>query len=104
MPLSRGALGALAWANEIVEAGPGDREFVDLLARGNFADPSSIASALGRPPLNFAQSLSRQPASIGDLWRARLYFLQPLLRLTLDSCGSGRGLCPSGCSRPPSFT
>ena len=103
LPLSRGALGALAWANEIVEAGPGDREFVDLLARGNFADPSSIASALGRPPLNFAQSLSRQPASIGDLWRARLYFLQPLLRLTLGFLWFGTGLVSFGLFPPAEF-
>jgi uncharacterized membrane protein YphA (DoxX/SURF4 family) len=103
LPLSRGALGALAWANEIVEAGPGDREFVDLLARENFAQPSSIKTALGRPPLDFAQSLARQPASTGDLWRARLYFLQPLLRLTLGLLWFGTGLVSFGLFPPAEF-
>ena len=103
LPLSRGALGALAWANEIVEAGPGDREFVDLLARENFAQPSSIKAALGRAPLSFAQSLARQPASTGDIWRARLYFLQPLLRLTLGFLWFGTGLVSFGLFPPAEF-
>jgi uncharacterized protein YbjT (DUF2867 family) len=103
LPLSRGALGALAWANEIVEAGPGDREFIELLERGNFADPSAISAVLGRAPLSFAQSLSRQPASVGDLWRARLYFLQPLLRLTLGFLWFGTGLVSFGLFPPAEF-
>ena len=96
-------LGFFAWLNEIVEIGPGDREFLGLLERGNTGDPSSITTALGRAPLSLAQSLARQPASLADLWRARLYFLQPLLRLTLAFLWIGTGLVSFGMFPPAEF-
>ena len=96
LPLPRLALAALAWANEIVEAGPGDREFVALLERGNVGDSAGAAAALGRPPRSLWQSLSRAPATTADLWRARLYFVQPLLRLSLALLWLGTGLVSFG--------
>ena len=96
LPLPRQGLAALAWANEIVEVGPGDREFVALLERGNVGDPATAAAALGRPPRALSVSLARAPATLADLWRARLYFVQPLLRLTLALLWIGAGAVSFG--------
>ena len=103
LALPRGILNFFAWANEIVEMGPGDRELVDLIERGNVGDPAAITAALGRAPLSFAESLERRPATIADVWRARLYFLQPLLRLTLAILWIGTGVVSFGLYPPSEF-
>ena len=96
LPAPRFVLAALAWANEIVEVGPGDRELVAALERGNVGDPTGAAAALGRPPRSLWQSLERAPATIADLWRARLYFVQPLLRLSIALLWIGTALASFG--------
>jgi len=103
LAMPRQILKVFAWANEIVEMGPGDRELLDLLERGNVADPASMTSALGRPPLSLAESLARQPSTTADLWRAKLYFLQPLLRLTLAALWIGTGVVSFGLFPPDEF-
>ena len=102
-PLPRAVLGLFAWANEIVEFGPGDREFLALLERGNTGSADGLAAVLGRAPQSLEESLLRQPASIGDLWRARLYFLHPLLRLTLAALWLGTGFVSFGLFPPAEF-
>jgi uncharacterized protein YbjT (DUF2867 family) len=96
LPLPRLALAALAWANEIVEVGPGDRELVAALERGNVGDPAGAAAALGRPPRSLWLSLERAPATTADLWRARLYFVQPLLRLSIALLWIGTAIVSFG--------
>jgi uncharacterized protein YbjT (DUF2867 family) len=96
LPLPRFALAALAWANEIVEVGPGDRELVAALERGNVGDPAGAAAALGRPPRSLWRSLERTPATTADLWRARLYFVQPLLRLSIALLWIGTAIVSFG--------
>ena len=103
LALPRQILNLFAWANEVVEMGPGDRELLDLLERGSVGDPASITAALGRPPLSLAESLARQPSTIADLWRAKLYFLQPLLRLTLAALWIGTGFVSFGLFPPDEF-
>lgn len=96
LPLPRFALAALAWANEIVEVGPGDRELVAALERGNVGDPAGSAAVLGRSPRPLSASLASAPATLADLWRARLYFVQPLLRLSLALLWIGAGVVSFG--------
>ena len=100
-----GALGALAWANEIVEAGPGDREFVALAERGNFARPRRRSPPRsGRPPLQLrAKPLALNPPR-SAISGARGFISYAAASADAGVPGSGRGWCPSGCSRPPSFT
>jgi hypothetical protein len=100
LPLPRFVLGALAWLNEIVEVGPGDRELVALLERGNVADPAGAATALGRAPRALEESLAVRPATLADLWRARLYFVQPFLRISLALLWIGTGLASLGLFPP----
>jgi uncharacterized protein YbjT (DUF2867 family) len=96
LPTPRFALAALAWANEIVEVGPGDRELVAALERGNVGDPSGAAAALGRAPRSLWRSLEQAPATIADQWRARLYFIQPFLRLSIALLWIGTALASFG--------
>jgi len=96
LPLPKFALSGLAWLNEIVEVGPGDRELLRLLERGGAGDCAGIAAMLGRAPRSLAQSLALNPATPADLWRARLYFVQPLLRIALALLWIGTGLVSLG--------
>ena len=56
---------------------------IRMLARGNTGDVAPMRSALGREPVSFAEALQNTPAQQADLWHARLYFLLPLLRISL---------------------
>ncbi len=103
LAMPRPLLNLFAWANEIIEMGPGDRELLNLLERGSIGDPASITTALGRKPLSFAESLARQPSTIADLWRARLYFVQPLFRIALSALWIGTGLVSLGMFPPDEF-
>lgn len=100
LPLPRFALSALAWFNEIVEVGPGDRELVALLERGNVADPAGVTAALGRAPRALEESLALRSATLSDLWRARLYFVQPFLRISLALLWIGTGIASLGLFPP----
>ncbi len=103
LALPRAILELFAWANEIIEMGPGDRELLVLLERGNTGDPAAITAALGRAPQSFADSLARQPAPTAGVRRAQLYFLQPLLRITLASLWLGTGFVSFGLFPPSEF-
>ncbi len=100
LPLSRAVLDGLAWLNEIIEVGPGDRELIELLERGNVASPEGVAAALGRGPRSLAESLALSPATTADLWRARLYFVQPFLRIALALLWIGTGIVSLGLFPP----
>ena len=67
-----------------------------LLERGNVGDPAGAAAALGRPPRSLWLSLARAPATTADLWRARLYFVQPLLRLSIALLWLGTAIVSFG--------
>ena len=63
-------------------AAPGD-EALALLRRGNIADATLLHQQTGIATLAMYEALMRSPAQQPDRWHARLYFLQPLLRITL---------------------
>ena len=50
---------------------------------GNTADGAAFAQAIGFTPRRFAATLARRPSAVQDRWHARLYFVKPVLRLTL---------------------
>lgn len=56
---------------------------LEMLLRGNSAPSAPLAQWLGRPPLSLSRQLLRQPASQAERWHAGLYFLRPLLRLSI---------------------
>lgn len=56
---------------------------IAMLSRGNSANPAPVAELLGHPPLNMASQLFEKPASQAERWHAALYFLKPMLRLSI---------------------
>jgi hypothetical protein len=60
-----------------------DKEAVEMLQRGNTADVSPLVEACSFTPRSINEVLAETPASDAERWHARLYFLVPLLRLSL---------------------
>jgi hypothetical protein len=63
--------------------GPLNRGVIDMLSRGNVADPAAMTAALGRPPRALAEALALRPASDADRQAARLHFVRPALRWSI---------------------
>lgn len=58
---------------------------VSMLCRGNVADPVPFAQILGMPPRAFTDSFRTRSCRTADRWHASLYFLRPMLRLSIAS-------------------
>ncbi|HEY9197878.1 MAG TPA: SDR family oxidoreductase [Gammaproteobacteria bacterium] len=56
---------------------------IRMLRRGNVGDVSTLTGATGVSPRSLASVLRKHPAEQADRWQAQLYFLRPLLRITL---------------------
>lgn len=81
MPMSLAvAVSPLARA---LDLGPIDRESLQMLQQGNTADIAPMIPVLGKAPRSLEKSLQDTPAQQSDRWHARLWFLQPLLRLSI---------------------
>ncbi|AEG02451.1 SDR family oxidoreductase [Methylomonas methanica] len=59
------------------------KDNIVMLNRGNAADPGPISELLGRPPRDMASQLFEKPASQAERWHAMLYFVKPLLCLSI---------------------
>ncbi len=59
------------------------KESVQMLLRGNSADVRPFVNQFGFVPQSFEQALKRVRAQQADRWHAGLYFLKPLLRLSI---------------------
>lgn len=62
---------------------PMTKESIQMLRRGNTADATHFIRQFGFIPISFEESLKRTPSQQADCWHARLYFLKPLLRLSI---------------------
>ena len=58
-------------------------EAIQMLSRGNTGDVSILQQALQISPRSLATALREQPAEQADRWHARLFFLRPLLRISI---------------------
>jgi uncharacterized protein YbjT (DUF2867 family) len=58
-------------------------ETLDMLLRGNTADVQPFVRATGVQPRRLGEALAATPSLQQDRWHARLYFLRPLLRLSI---------------------
>jgi uncharacterized protein YbjT (DUF2867 family) len=83
LPISGAWLGALlpltAWLDEPVL----NKQSLAMLQRGNTAEADGFAAFLGRSPTSLEQFLRAAPVSQAERWHARLYFLRPLLTLSI---------------------
>lgn len=75
---------------------PFNPELLTMLSHGNVSDPAPMTQALGRAPLSVATGLARHPSCDADRSAARLYFLRPLLRLSLALLWLATGLLSLG--------
>lgn len=75
---------------------PLNRETLLMLRRGNTASPSAVTQVLGRSPLPLAEALALSPADGADRQAARLYFLRPVLRISLALMWIATGLLSFG--------
>jgi hypothetical protein len=62
---------------------PIDAQTVSMLQRGNTADVAPLQQACGFTPMSMDEVLRETPATDADRWHARLFFLAPLLRISL---------------------
>ena len=78
-------------------AGPTfNREAVQMLERGSSGDADALSGLLGRPPEVIASALLACPAVQADRWHARLFFLRPLLRVSIGLLWLFTGLLSLG--------
>jgi uncharacterized protein YbjT (DUF2867 family) len=60
-----------------------NRQSLAMLQRDNTADPDPFAALIGRRPAGLERFLRATPVSQAERWHARLYFLRPLLTLSI---------------------
>ena len=54
-----------------------------MLRRGNYAPVAPLHQFLGRTTASLDDKIFNQPATQAERWHAQLYFMRPLIRLTL---------------------
>lgn len=69
--------------NDWLGIGPLTSESLAMLQRGNCGDPAPLKAVTGIKPRPVEASLQNSPASMADLEQAQLFFLRPLLRLSI---------------------
>jgi uncharacterized protein YbjT (DUF2867 family) len=62
---------------------PIDAQTVSMLQRGNTGDVAPLQQACGFTPISMDEVIQTTPATNADRWHARLFFLAPLLRISL---------------------
>lgn len=81
-----GLVAVAAAIGERLGSGPLGRTMNAMLARGNTGNPGAterMAQLLGRAPRSLGQALRAQPGFVQDRWQARLYLVEPPLRLSI---------------------
>lgn len=81
---------SLARINEVFDASPLTRDSLRMLQRGNHANVQPFIKAFGFTPKAVNETLSLPTQA--ELWQARLYFLRPLLRLSIAFTWLSAGL------------
>ncbi len=83
LPISYSLSLRLAQMGGFLGSAPIDREAVEMLQRGNTADVTPLVDVCGFTPRSLDDVLQNKPASDAERWHARLYFLAPLMRISL---------------------
>lgn len=80
---------------EYLGNGPMGQTMARMLERGNIGSAGEFArtrDALNMTPRPLTRALDEAPSHVQDRWHARLYFLLPMLRLTMALLWLGSGL------------
>jgi uncharacterized protein YbjT (DUF2867 family) len=83
LPISGAQLGALLPLTALLDEPVLNKQSLAMLQRGNTAEADGFAAFLGRSPTSLEQFLRAAPVSQAERWHARLYFLRPLLTLSI---------------------
>ncbi len=83
LKMPRGIVGLAARLGDVLGGEPINSTSLRMMEYGNTAAPDAFIAATGITPRGFAEALAASPAHVQDRWHARLYFLRPLLRITL---------------------
>lgn len=67
---------------------------IKMTVNGNVADPKPFQASIDFTPQSFSDVLNHHPCSVQDRWHARLYFLKPMLHLSLIILWLVSGLVP----------
>ncbi len=62
---------------------PLNQETLNMLLQGNYGDQTRLQNILGKTPHNISTALQLIPITTAQRWQARLFFLRPLLRLSI---------------------
>lgn len=79
---------------DYVDLGPMNSTMFTMLKSDNIADPKPYFGTLNFKPRGFTEGLRNMPSTTQDHWYARLYFLKPLLILTLGLFWIISGIIP----------
>lgn len=90
LPISSIIASPVAGINELFGASPLTRDSLRMLQRGNHADVQPFIKTFSFTPKAIDETLSLP--SQAELWQARLYFLRPLLRLSIAFTWLSAGL------------
>ena len=75
---------------------PLNKDIIAMMQQHNRADPAPCQQYLGRPLRTIADFLCLQTPPVGDQLAARLFFIKPMLRLSLAFLWIITGLCSAG--------
>jgi uncharacterized protein YbjT (DUF2867 family)/uncharacterized membrane protein YphA (DoxX/SURF4 family) len=89
-------LDAMAVIGNVFSRSPLNPETLTMLRSGNTTCADGVTRILGRPPRPLAEALALDPADSADRQAARLYFLHPLLRISLALMWIATGLLSFG--------
>jgi uncharacterized protein YbjT (DUF2867 family)/uncharacterized membrane protein YphA (DoxX/SURF4 family) len=73
----------LANFNNKLGLGPLTSDSLGMLLRGNYTTSTAMTRFTGIMPRSLETTLQSHPATTAERWQARLFFLRPLLRLTI---------------------
>jgi len=68
---------------DFIKRGPINTNSLAMLTKDNIADAKPLIVAVGFQPRAVSEVMETHPSSVQDCWHARLYFLRPLLRLSI---------------------
>ena len=83
VPVPMTLVRAAARIGDLLGSGPLNTTSIQQITYGNAGDPAPFTTATGIQPRRMADALIARPATVQDLWHARLYLLCPFLRLAL---------------------
>lgn len=62
---------------------PLNQETLNMLLQGNYGDQTRLQTILEKTPRNITTALQYMPITTAERWQAQLFFLRPLLRLSI---------------------